>query len=186
MKKTMKSAMKAVALMMMATVMSLGMTSCDNEDDNKSTDTAMTGAETLITITPTTDAKDIAETTLEYTDENGKTQTKTAMGGLLTATVKVSKLPATIDITVKQTSLSGAPIVKDSYTLGANLKADVTGYRRGIPSGHQKTVKINCLKKVSRNEVPDFFKATHVAKKTLTISTNASGSDLSATLKDAQ
>ncbi len=186
MKKTMKSAMKAAAMMLMATVMTAGMVSCDSDSDNQSADTAMTGAETLITITPTSDAKDIAETTLEYTDENGKTQTKTAMGGLLTATVKVSKLPANIDITIKQTSLSGAPVVKDSYTLGANVTTVTTGYRRGIPSGHQKKVQANCLKKVSRNDVPEFFKATHVAKKTLTISTNASGSDLSAILKDAQ
>ncbi len=180
MKKTMKSAMKAAAMMLMATVMSVGMVSCESED-NQDTDTKMTGAETIITITPTSDAKDIAETVLEYTDENGQTKSVTAMGGLLTTTVKSSKLPATIDLTIKQTSLSGAPIVKDTYTLGSSIKVVATGYRRGIPSGHSKTIAKNALQKVSRNDVPTFFKSP--TKMTLTIATNASGSDLSATLK---
>lgn len=181
----MKSAMKAAAMMLMATVMTVGMASCVNDDDDNSTHGAtkkITGAETTITITPSTDSKEIAETILEYTDESGRTQTQTAMGSLLTARVKVSKLPANIDITVKQVSLSGAYIVRDQYNLGAQVKTSTTGYNGGLPSSHTVSQQAFSLKNYTRNEVPEFFKKTHIIKKTLTIQTTGDGTNFTAKL----
>ncbi len=183
MKKTMKSAMKAAALMMMATVMSLGLASCDNDDDNKGTTAKITGAETTITVTPTTDSKDIAETVLEYTDENGQTKTQTAMLGLLSVKVKVSKLPANIDITVKQTAAAGAAVTRSEYELGAFLKTSTSATGQGLVGFLVKEASTNSSKKVLRADVPAFFQQTHIIKKTLVIKTDATGTGFSAQLK---
>lgn len=178
----MKSAMKAAAMMLMATVMTVGMASCTNDDDDQATAKKYTGAEVTISVSPATDAKEIAETTLEYTDENGQTKTKTAMGGLLTATVKFSTLPANMNITLKQTEMSGAVIVKDKYELGATVKVTTTGYCGNLPGTLTKYNDEYLTKSYAREDLPNFFKKTHILKKTLTIQTTGDGTSFTTKL----
>ena len=192
--KTMKSTMKTVAMMMMATLMTAGMASCSNDDDNapvkieKTTNSnvKIDAAETAITIMPTRDAKKIGETIFEYVDENGKLHSDTLTSADLDATLKVSKLPASIDLTIKQKAKAGASLPdRTTYTFGAMIVAKAKGMHGTVqPVGNMKQTHHSQLIKVSTDSVGiQFGEVTQIVKKTLVLTTEENGTQIVATLK---
>ncbi len=127
MKTTMKSAMKAAALLLMATVMTAGLASCSSDDDNgKITDTNIAG--TVITVTPDLpdDCVNTYENSLIYTDGAGKEHTAKLENGK-SIEIKSSTPESTGTLIIHQTIKDGVTLTPGTYMYGAKLKFSIKG-----------------------------------------------------------
>ena len=171
MKTTMKSALKAAALLLMATVMTTGMTSCSSDDDNKVTDTNIAG--TVITITPNLpdDCVNTYDNSLIYTDGAGVKHTEALVNGK-SITIKSSTPESTGTLTIHQTLKSGVKLTEASYMIGSELTFEVQGVNaKGqviCKSDPQKGNLLNTVKAsdVEKTIAKDPMKARYTVSKT--------------------
>ncbi len=170
MKKSIISTMKVITVIMFASVISL-VTSCSTDDDT--TNGKIAGCTATITVTPSEDAQDICETTIEYTDTDGNTRHESVYGGIWMTTVDCGQLPFEGEITITQTLRPGAKLAKPSFRLGAEVKTAYAAlYTSGIVDSKATTRVSSNFKTVKKDLVGSH--AQTVTKK-YTITTSASG-----------
>ncbi len=162
--------MKAITVIMFASVITL-VTSCSTDDDT--TNGKIAGCTATITVTPSEDAQDICETTVDYTDTDGNSRRETIYGGIWMTTVDCGQLPFEGEITITQTLRSGTKLSKSSYRLGAEIKTTYAAlYTSGIVDSKAATRISNNFKNVKKDFIGSH--AQTVTKK-YTVTTSASG-----------
>ena len=170
MKKSIISTMKAITVIMFASVITL-MASCSTDDDT--TNGKIAGCTATITVTPSEDAQDICETTIEYTDTDGNTRHESVCGGIWMTTVDCGRLPFEGEITITQTLRPGTRLSQSSYRLGAEIKTTYAAhYTSGIVDSKAATRVSSNFKTVKKDLIGSH--AQTVTKK-YTVTSSASG-----------
>lgn len=173
MKKSIITTMKAITVIMFASVISL-VTSCSTDDDTSNGKIA--GCTATITVTPSEDAQDICETTVEYTDTDGNIRHETIHGGIWMTTVDCGRIPFEGEITITQTHRADAKLTRSSYRLGAEIKTTYAAlHTSGIVDSKAATRISNNFKTVKKDRIDSHVQA--ITKK-CTVTTSASGGSI--------
>lgn len=125
--KTMKSALRAASLLLMATVLSFSMASCESDDAAETVNPTpvnhgeLKKAVTTVTVIPSEDSKKISEITVEFLDSAGNKQVATVGETLFLKVFEFDGIPAEGGIVVRQKLRDGAQLTKDKYEIGATV-----------------------------------------------------------------
>ncbi len=144
--KTMKTALKAAAMLLMATAMTTGMTSCSTDDATENVAPApvnhgeMKKTVTIVTIIPTADAAKVCEFTVEFIDSTGQKKVEKVNSTMWMKAVETDGIPAEGGIVVRQKLLPGAQLTQDKYHIGATVLMVFSGkFADGTHSEASKT-----------------------------------------------
>lgn len=144
--KTMKTAMKAAALLLMATAMTTSMTSCSSDDGAETINPTpvnhgeMKKTMTLVTIIPTADAAKFCEFTVEFIDSTGQKKVETVDKTMWIKGVETDGIPAEGSIIVRQKVLPGVQLTQGKYNIGATVLLVFSGkFADGTYSEASKT-----------------------------------------------
>lgn len=170
MKKSVISTMKTITVIMFVSVISL-VTSCSTDDDT--TNGKVTGCTATLTVTPSEDAQDICETTIEYKGSDGKIRRESIYGGIWMTTVDCGQLPFEGEITITQTLRPGIKPTQSSYRLGATIKTTFAAtFTSGIVDEDAATRVSSNFKTVKKDVISR--QAQTIIKK-YTVTSSASG-----------
>jgi hypothetical protein len=123
-----KSKFYCVCVVLLACVLSLGLTSCGgNDDDNGSSDKAIKNVVASMSYTFSADLLSIADVTVTYLDASGTAQTETVKSTTWSKTVTYTSFPATAGakVTVKRNSTT---LSKEKYDLTCNPSISLISY----------------------------------------------------------
>lgn len=120
----MKSTLKAAALLLMATVMTTGMTSCSSDDDNSTkTDNTVTGTIASFTVELPQTTASILDATVEYTDGAGVKHTEAITGQTIDITSTTPNSEG--DLIVRCTLKKDAKYTESAYLIGAMVYSQI-------------------------------------------------------------
>ena len=157
MKTTMKSALKAAALLLVATVMTAGMTSCSNDDDNSTKGgTSVAGTTTSFTVSLLESTAKAFDGTVEYTDGAGVKHTEAITGQ--TIQIKSSSANSEGDLYIHMTLKKDVELTESLYYVGAKIDGKVQALNsKGTVIGTSPTEGTGVGKSMLATKVADFL-----------------------------
>ncbi len=183
------------ALMLaLVTVLLAGFSSCSkSDDDNTKTTTTpetpatpetptkeLTGCTFTLEVEASEDELAIGDVTIEYLDENGKTQSESIKEKKWSKTLTYTAFPAKVAYTLKHKLKEGVELSKESYNLNLGIKPTcyIVFSDKTTKASEQPLMKQYITESIKKDYVADHFKKEVFYSTELTLKKAASGTDI--------